>query len=100
MKQQFASNPLFLAAGTNIGVPDQGDVLNLLNSHYACQGPALLVAPEHDLLVDLVAQFRRRYVWICRAICGNDPFIGLSAVIDDGPNQLKITIVTASYHTA
>jgi len=39
-----------LAAGANIGVPNESYVLDLLDGHNAYQRPGLLVAPEHNTL--------------------------------------------------
>src|SRR5258708_32836580 len=98
MRKQARSKPSLLAAGTNIGVPDEGHVLAPLNAHYAYQGPGLLIAPEHNTLVDFMLQFLPRHVRFCAAICRDDPFISLRAIVDDGPDQLKIAVVTAADH--
>src|SRR5258708_697889 len=98
MRQQARANPRLLAAGANIGVPDEGHVLDRLNAHYAHQGPGLLVAPEHNAFVDFMPQFLPGHVWLCPAIRRDGPFICIRAIVDDGPNQLKITVVTAADH--
>ena len=46
-----------LAAGANIGVPNESYVLDLLDGHNAYQRPGLLVAPEHNTLIDFILQF-------------------------------------------
>ncbi len=45
------------AAGANIGVPNESYVLDLLDGHNAYQRPGLLVAPEHNTLIDFILQF-------------------------------------------
>src|SRR5271155_6048182 len=98
MRQQVRSKPALLAPGANISVPDEGHVMDPLNAHHAYQGPGLLVAPEHNTLVDFTPQFLPRHVRFCPAICRDDPFIGLRAIVDDGPDQRKIVFVTAADH--
>ena len=46
-----------LAAGANIGVPNEGYVPDLLDGHNAYQRPGLLVAPERNTLIDFILQF-------------------------------------------
>src|SRR5712672_3098192 len=98
MGKQVSSNSSLLAAGANIGVPNKSYVLDLLNAHNAYQGPGLLVAPEHNPLMDFIPQFFPGHVRVCPAVGGDRPFIGLRAIIDDGPNQLEVAVVTAADH--
>ena len=98
MRQQVRSNPSLLAAGANIGVANERHVLDLLKAHYAYQHPVLLEAPEHNTLIDFVPQFLPGHIRFGPAICGDDPFISLRAIVDNGPSHLKIAVVAAADH--
>src|ERR1039458_8644187 len=87
-----------LAAGANIGVANERHVLDLLKAHYAYQHPVLLEAPEHNTLIDFVPQFLPGHIRFGPAICGDDPFISLRAIVDNGPSHLKIAVVAAADH--
>ena len=43
-------------------------------------------------------QLLPRHVRVRPAIGRDDPFIGLRAVVDDGPDQIKIAVITAADH--
>src|SRR6266851_75936 len=92
------SNPALLAFGENIGVPNESHVLDVLKARNTCQLPALLVAPEHDSLIDFMLQFLPRHVRFCPAILRDDPFVSARAIVDDGPNLLKVAVVAAADH--
>jgi hypothetical protein len=64
-----------LATGANIGVPNESYVLDLLDGHNAYQRPGLLVAPEHNTLIDFILQFLDMYVDFGR-ISSRDPARG------------------------
>jgi hypothetical protein len=98
MGEKAASVASILVVRANIGVPDEGYVLNLLKAHYTHQGPSFLVAPEHDSIVYFMPEFLRGHIRFCPAIRGDDPLIGLGGVVDDGPNQLEIAVVAESNH--
>ena len=57
VRKQLRSNSSLLAVSANVGVPDECHILNLLDAHYGCQRPGLLVAPEHNTFVDLTPKF-------------------------------------------
>src|SRR5205807_6725958 len=59
---------------------------------------ALLVAPEHDSLIDFMLQLFRRHVRVGPAIRRDDASIGLRAVVDDGSHQLEVVVVAAADH--
>jgi len=98
MRQKARSNPTLLAGGADIGVPNEGHVLDRLNAHNGYQGPGLFVAPEHNTLVDLTPQFLAGHVRFGPAVRRDDSSISLRAIVDDGANQLKIAVVTAEDH--
>src|SRR6202521_4898188 len=98
MGQQMPSKPSLLAAAANIGVPDKGHDLYLLEPHDSYQHSGRLVAPEHNTFLDFVLQFLPGHVRFRPAICRDDSFVGPCAVIDDGPNQLKVAVVAAADH--
>jgi hypothetical protein len=92
------TNSSLLAAGANIRVPNESYVLDLLDAHNAYQRPGLLVAPKHHTFIDFILQFFPGHVRFCPAVSGNRPFICLRAIVDDGPNQLKVAVVTTTDH--
>src|ERR1700693_4544468 len=98
MRQQVPANPSLLTADANIGVVREGHVLDLLNAHYAHQFPGLLEAPEHNTIIELTLKFLPRHIGFCPAIGRDSSFISLRTVVSDGPNQLKIAIVTSANH--
>jgi hypothetical protein len=91
-------NSSLLAAGANIGVPNQSHVLELLDAHNACQFPGILVTPEHNTLIDFILQFLPGHVRLRPAVCGDRPFICSRAIVNDGPNHLKVAVITAADH--
>jgi hypothetical protein len=79
-------------------VADEGHILDILNAHYACQAARRFAAPEHDTVFDFMPKLFAKHVRFRPAIRGDDPFISLRTVVDDGPDQLKVAIVTAADH--
>ncbi len=75
-------------------------VPNRLNAHDAEQGPGLLVAPEHDALIEFPLEVLPGHVRFRPAARGDDSFVRLRAIVDDGPDRLKIAIVAAPNHVA
>src|SRR6266404_6365096 len=98
MRQQLPANSLLLATRAHISVPHQRHIPHLLDAHNARQFPALLVAPEHHTLIDLLLQFLARHVWFRPAIRRNRPLISLRAIVDNRPNHLKVSAVTPANH--
>src|SRR6266849_6463152 len=43
-------------------------------------------------------QFLPGHVRFCPAVWGDRSFVCLRPIVDDGPNQLKVTVVTAANH--
>jgi len=82
----------------DVGVPNQSHILDLLHAHHAFQWFALLVSPKRDAVLDFMTQFIPRHVWFCPAIRRDDAFIGARAIVDDGPDQFNIAVVTATDH--
>jgi hypothetical protein len=99
MRQEATADASLLAVSADIGVSNQSYILDLLNAHHALQRPILLVSPEHHAGLHFSAQFIPGHVWLTPAIRRDDAFIGVRAVVDDGPNQLKISFVTAADYT-
>src|SRR5438105_13457161 len=98
MRQQAPADPSILASGADVGVPNQGDILDGLDAHDSFQCFALLAGPERDAVRDFTTQFLSRHVRFCPAIRRDDAFIGARAIVDDGPDQLNIAVVTATDH--
>jgi hypothetical protein len=98
MRQQVRSNSSLLAASGDVSVPYQSDVLDCLNAHHANQLFVFLISPEYDAVIDFMAQLARGHVWFRPAIFGDDAFIGLCAIVDDGRNQREVVVITAADH--
>src|SRR5260370_30013109 len=98
MSQQVRSNSSLLAAGGDVGVPNQSHILDLLNAHHTYQLSSLLVSPERNAVIDFIAQLVPGHLWFCPAIFTHDAFIRVRAIVDDGPNQLKVAVITAADH--
>src|SRR5580704_13064654 len=98
MSQQARSNSALLASGANVGVSNEGYVLHCLNAHYARQYASLLVATKDNAVVNLMLQFLARHVWLGPAICGNDPFVGFRAIINDCPNHVEVEVFATADH--
>jgi hypothetical protein len=47
-----------------------------------------------------VLQIVHRHLWFRPEILRDDAFIGLRAVVDDGPNQLNVAVVTSTDHAS
>src|SRR4029077_18141231 len=58
----------------------------------------LVVSPERHAVIYFSAQFIPGHVWLSPAIRRDDAFVGVRAVVGDGPTQLKIAFVTAADH--
>ena len=58
--QQPATNAAPAVCGPDIGVADQRDVLDILQTHHAKQPSILLEAPEPDPMLDLTLQLLGR----------------------------------------
>ena len=58
----------------------------------------ILEAPELDTVVNFMLEFLARHIGFCPAIGRNNSFISLRTVVDDGPNEFKIAIITAADH--
>src|SRR5438046_4593361 len=82
VRKQLRSNSSLLAVSANVGVPDECHILNLLDAHYGCQRPGLLVAPEHNTFVDLTPKFLAGHVGLCPAISRDYSFVSLGAIVD------------------
>jgi hypothetical protein len=54
--------------GANVGVPNEGHVSNLLNSHDTQQRSHDFVSREKDAVGDLVPQLLTRHIRFCPAI--------------------------------
>jgi len=82
----------------NVGMPNEGYILYLLNSHDADQRGCLLKAPEHDTLVDFVRESLFGHIWVCPAIGWDDPSISLRSIINDAQDLFKIPVIAAADH--
>src|ERR1700740_793661 len=98
MRQQLCSNSSLLAVGGDVGGPNQSHVLDLLEAHHTNQLSALLVSPERNAIIDFMAQLALGHIWFRPAIFRDDAFISLCAIVDNGPNQLKVAVVTLADH--
>jgi hypothetical protein len=98
VRQELRAYSLLLACGANVCVADEGYILNMLNAHDPGELAIVFVAPERDSIFDFMLEFFLRHVWVVAAIRWDDAFIGLRAIIDDGPDLRKVLIVTAADH--
>src|ERR1700732_1895081 len=98
MRQQARSNSSLLTDGGDVGVPNQIHVPDLLQAHHSNQLSALLISPERDTVIDFMAQLVLGHVWFRPAIFRDDAFVSARAIVDDGPNQLKVAVITAADH--
>ena len=62
--QQPATDAAPAVCGSDIGVADQRDILDVLQTHHAKQLSILLEAPEPDPLLDLAVQLLGRHIGV------------------------------------
>jgi hypothetical protein len=98
MSQEAPTDASVLAVRAGIGVANQGYVLDRLNAHHAHQRRILLVSPKRNAVLHFSAQFSPGHIWLRPAIRRDDAFVGVRAIVDDGPDQLKISFVAAVDH--
>jgi len=98
MGQKERTDPSLLAAGANVGVPDESDIANLLKAHNACERSGVFIAPEHNTFIDFVLQFAVGHIGFCPAIVRDDSFVGTGAVVDDGPNTFEVLVRANADH--
>src|SRR6266850_928247 len=99
MRQQLRSDSAILAAGGDVCVPNQSHIPHPLKAHHTCQLSSVLASPERNAAVDFMAQFVLGHIWFRPAIFRNDAFIGARTIVDDGPNRLKVVVITAADHS-
>src|ERR1700688_3808590 len=98
MRQQVRSNTAFLVTCADIGVPDQSHVLDRLNAHHTLQRFIFLVPPEGNTLFDFMMKLVPRHIGFGPAIFRDDTFVGERAIVDDGPDQVEVAVVTGTDH--
>ncbi len=69
-----------------VGVPDEGDVPDILNTHHPLQSAVGLIAPEDYTGVDLVLQLFFRHIGFMVAVGRDNPPVGLGGVVDNRVN--------------
>jgi len=82
----------------NVGMPNEGYILYLLNSHDADQRGCLRKAPEHDTLVDFVRESLFGHIWVCPIIGWDDPSISLRSIINDAQDLFEIPVIAEADH--
>jgi hypothetical protein len=82
----------------DIGVPEQGNVLYILDSHDPGQVSHLFIPVKKNTRRDLVPEFLTRHIRFMPPVIGNDAFIGTSCVINDFINAVKIFFRAAPDH--
>jgi hypothetical protein len=95
MLQQSAANAAPLAAGQDISVTNEIDIVYRLETHHACQPAVLLIAPEHYAGGDLAVEFVPRHVGLMPPIGRDHATISLGGSVDDCQDRLP-TVVTAA----
>src|SRR5882724_7402440 len=79
-------------------MPNERDVLHVLNSHYAYQFADILQSPEHNSQFDFTPQLFTRHVRFRPAIRRSNSLISPRAIVDDGPNHIKIAVIATPNH--
>ena len=96
MSQEFRANALFLVAGPDVGVANQGYVGDLLRAHHTYQSPVMLAAPEVHAACYLMVEFVGRHVGVVQAIRRDDSAVSGRSVVDDGPDGEEIVLVAGA----
>src|ERR1700741_4525729 len=99
MRSQARSHSSQLAAGSDVGVANQSDVFDRLKAHRAYQLSFLLISPESNAVIDFMTQLAVGHVGFRPAVFRDNAFINVRAIVDDGPNQLKVVLITAADHS-
>src|SRR5271170_3695917 len=79
-------------------MPNQCYVLHSLYPHHPDQLVIVVIAPELNAIIHLMPQLLSRHIWFSPAIVRNDAAIRLRAIVDDGPDRLKIVFTTSPNH--
>ena len=98
MGQKLCADAALLSAGENVGVANESDVADVLNAHYAGKMAAVFVTRESYAFVDFVLELVCGHVRLGPAVGGDDAFVGLSAVVDDGVNAIEVLSGATSDH--
>ena len=72
VRQKEGADPSLLAAGANVGVTDERNVIHFLDAHHARQFALVGVAPEGEAGLDFVHQFVGRHVGVVQLIGRDD----------------------------
>ena len=80
-------------------MPDERHVADILNAHYPGQFFVLFISPKYDAIVDFMFEFISGHVGVFQTILGDNTYVCVRSLIDNGINSLKIAIVTKSNHS-
>jgi len=98
MLKQLCSNPIISPAGPYVGMPDEGDVASVLNSHNADEVTVFLNSPEHNAVFYLTLQVIQRHVWVLPSVIWDDAFVCLGGIVNNGIYRCHIVLRTLAYH--
>jgi hypothetical protein len=95
---EFSAYTVASVRGPHVGVANQRYIPHVLDSHYAEEPFVLLIALEHDPRIHLMPKIFPGHVWFAPAVAGDHAFIGLSGVIDDLEDRIKVVFRTEANH--
>src|SRR4030042_6609510 len=75
----------------NIGMANEGHILNVLNAHYSHQLAAFFISPEYDSPVHFMAEFAFRHGRVFPAVRRNYSFIRPGSVVYNLADHFKFT---------
>ena len=92
--------PLAAKSCAHIGVPDQGYVLNILQTHDPQSLSLVFVFPEFHAPFDFPAKLFFGHIGFMPSIRGNDPLIGVSRIVNNGEDHFEIVLQAFLNHTS
>ena len=96
--QQPTAYTLIPLDRTDVGVSDEGYVLDLLNAHDTCQLAILVMSRENYPFLHLTPKLHIRHVGLLPAVLWYGPLVGLGSIVDDRVDCLEIASVTGTNH--
>lgn len=98
MGKQLPTDAAATLACPYIGVPNQCNVLHVLDTHNALKRTLTLRAPEGNSILKLSMELLPCHVGFVPSICGDHPSVCLGSIVDDGPNVCEVSFVARSNH--
>ena len=79
-------------------MPDQSHIKYILNSHHSLERAVLISTQKNDTIFYLMTKLFLRHVRLTPSIGWDDPSIRGRAIIDDGPDILKVFFLAKPNH--